>query len=91
VLRADAFSLSNHSNNDNVRNDSHLRPRPACFCVTSLKVGVALHNKKTITVMMWLEFLSMEKDMTLPLIDTDLNIYYQAVKVKLSLYLMNKH
>jgi hypothetical protein len=62
VLCADAFSQSNHSNNDNVRDDSHLRPTPACFCVASLKVGVAMHNKKTITVKMWLELLSMEKE-----------------------------
>jgi hypothetical protein len=62
VLCADAFSQSNHSNNDNVRYDSHLRPTPACFCVASLKVGVAMRNKKTITVMMWLQLLSMEKE-----------------------------
>jgi hypothetical protein len=61
VLCADAFSQSNHSKKDNVRDDSHLRPTPACFCVASLKVGVAMHNKK-ITVMMWLELLSMEKE-----------------------------
>jgi hypothetical protein len=61
VLCANAFSQSNHSNNDNVRDDSHFRPTPACFCVASLKVVVAMRNKKTITVMMWLELLSMEK------------------------------
>jgi hypothetical protein len=59
VLCANAFSQRNHSNNDNVRDD---RPTPACFCVASLKVGVAMHNKKTITVMMWLELLSMGKE-----------------------------
>jgi hypothetical protein len=59
VLCADAFS--NHSNNDNVRDDSHLRPTPACFYVGSMKVGVAISNKKTITMMMWLELLSLEK------------------------------
>jgi hypothetical protein len=62
VLCADAFSRSNHSKNDNVRDDGHLRPTPACFCVASPKVGVAMCNKKTITVMMWLELLSMEKE-----------------------------
>jgi hypothetical protein len=62
VLCADAFSRSNHSNNDNVRDDGYLRPTPACFCVASLKVGVTMRNKKTITVMMWLELLSMEKE-----------------------------
>jgi hypothetical protein len=62
VLFADAFSQSNHSNNDNVRDDSHLRPTPACFCAASLKVGAAMRNKKMITVMMWLELLSMEKE-----------------------------
>jgi hypothetical protein len=59
VLCADQ---SNHSNNDNVRDDSHLRPTPACFCVASLKVGVAMQNIKTITVMLWLELLSVEKE-----------------------------
>jgi hypothetical protein len=62
VLCADAIHQGNHSNNDNVRDDSHLRPIPACFCVASLKVGVAMHNKNMITVMMWLELLSMEKE-----------------------------
>jgi hypothetical protein len=37
-------------------------PTPACFCVASLKVGVAMRNKKTITGMMWPELLSMEKE-----------------------------
>jgi hypothetical protein len=62
VLCADAFSQNNHSNNDNVRDDSHLRPTPACFCVASLKVGVTMRNKKMITVMTWLELLSTEKE-----------------------------
>jgi hypothetical protein len=46
VIRANSFSKSNHNNNDNVRDDSHLRPTPACFCVASLKVRVAMHKKK---------------------------------------------
>jgi hypothetical protein len=62
VFCADAVSQSNHSNNDNVRDDSHFRPTPACFCVASLKVGVATHKRKTNTVMMWLELLGMEKE-----------------------------
>jgi hypothetical protein len=62
VLCADAFSQSNHSNNDDVRDDGHLMPTPACFYVASLKAGVAMRNKKMITVMMWLELLSMEKE-----------------------------
>jgi hypothetical protein len=62
VLCADTFSQSNHSNNDNVTDDNHLRPILACFCVASLKVGVAMRNKEMIRVMMWLELLSMEKE-----------------------------
>jgi hypothetical protein len=41
VLCANAFSQSNHNNNDN-----DLRPTSPCFCVTSLKVGAVMRNKR---------------------------------------------
>jgi hypothetical protein len=40
VLCIDAFSRSNH---DNIDND--LRPTPAGFCATNLKVGAVMRNK----------------------------------------------
>jgi hypothetical protein len=80
VLCADAFSQSNHSNNDHVRDDSHLRPIPACFCVASLKVRVAMRNKKTISGDV-ARFAKHGKR-TLPLIYIGLNIYYQVSQGK---------
>jgi hypothetical protein len=78
VLCADAFSQSNHSNNDNVRDDSHLRPTPACLCVASLKVGVAMLNKKDYHSDDVAKVANHRKSMTLPLIYTGFNIYYQV-------------
>jgi hypothetical protein len=44
-----AFNQNNHNNNDN-----DFRPTPACFCVTSLKVGVVMRNKRmTLPLIRW--------------------------------------